>query len=872
MQSDVEGRGGSTVAGPVMEQEGRREHLFEAVSEALRELLRPGPSEAALPHALRIIGQAVAADRVLLFRTSAFANTAPADAGAPGPAAPWISWVDAGSESDRGLDRAVAGCGTEAWRQRLHGNEVVRAHTDDVEDGASPEMEEPNTALLLLPVFGEDACNGVLRLEARGRSTWPEEGWSDRVVEALQLFASGLGSVVEGTKPPILFEKPPALPPPLTGDGGGLPKHRMRARAIYQMAEAIVAVDERGRVTLFNEAAEALFGLSAADVVGGAVERVLSQVVSEQDQEAVRTMLGAQDVRSVETAIQASSGDTRQVSIAIAPLQPSMGQIGAVAIVRDVTADQQQKARLEHRARMDRALLEVSQLLVATTDFKADELLRIVGKAMQADYAYLVVVPPESHAGWQEKGGAGSGAITPIPPRAFLDIMDDWSGRLDTYTLYEWHGPHGPEQAASPARGSEEDLAAFAVPMLSSKDLLYGYLGIEYDQDAPAWIDENARALNVLGDLISAYLERKVAASALRESEERYRQFVETISEGIWCIEMEAPVSTTLPKEEQVEALRQRAIITEFNEGMARALQITSPAEALGKKAAELEEVPQAFDRGFFADLIEHDYRLRNQEYSLRHEPGGTKHFVANAIGTVEEGHLMRVWGSWTDVTDRVSLEERMVTALEQQQQRMGRELHDGVGQWLTSVRMLSQNLAERYFSENEPGHEQIQRVISYTQRASEMARELQRGLSSVQAQEGGLPEALEDLALSIDQLPDVKATFEREGPCEVDDTEMKLQLYRVAQEAANNALKHAAPSHIHIRLAQDESALELVVTDDGVGFDLEAATGKSLGLHSMRYRAGAIDADLSIDSRAGQGTMVRCTLPMEGRESLLDA
>lgn len=862
MQRDVDYGKESATAERVMEHEERpRERAFENVSRALRELLRSGSSQAAWSRALRIVGEAASADCVLLFRLAGLSEDA------SGPAAPWRAWAREGSAQEHRLERAAGGCGTSARRQRLLGGEVVCARAGDEEGAASPEGEggasldgEPGTAVLLLPVFGPEACRGVLRLEAQGRRAWAGDD-----LEALQLFASSLGALLTSSEalPP---GSAPAAPPP--SQNGAKAKHRLRAHALYQMSEAVVAVDEDGRVTLFNEAAEMLFGVPTTEAVGAPVSHVLGRVSFDEGREAVQAALQVREARSVEAALRSPGGDARYVSITVTPLQPGTGPAGTVAIIRDVTADRQQKARLEHRARMDRALLEVSQLLVATTDFRADELLRIVGEAMQADYAYLVAVPPESHAGWQGPRSAGDGTA-PIPPRAFLDIMDDWSGRLDTYTLYEWHGPHGPAAAATSANENygdalSEDLAAFAVPMLSSKDLLYGYLGIEYDQDAPAWIDENARTLNVLGDLISAYLERKVAASALRESEERYRQFVKTISEGIWCIEMERPVSTSLAREEQVEALRQRAIITEFNDGMARALRLASPAEAMGKKVADLEVELQAFDEDFFADLVASDYRLRNQEYSLQCGADDARHFVTNAIGTVEDGRLVRVWGSWTDVTDRVSLEQRMVTALEQQQQRMGRELHDGVGQWLTSVRMLSQNLAERYFAEGAPGHEQIQRVISYTQRASEMARELQRGLSSVQAQEGGLPEALEDLALTTDQLPDVAATFEREGPCEVDDPDTKLQLYRIAQEATNNALKHAAPSHIRLRLAQRGRTLDLVVTDDGAGFDAEDdGTGKSLGLHSMRYRAGAIGAALSIDSQEGQGTTVRCTLPL---------
>ena len=82
---------------------------------------------------------------------------------------------------------------------------------------------------------------------------------------------------------------------------------------------------------------------------------------------------------------------------------------------------------------------------------------------------------------------------------------------------------------------------------------------------------------------------------------------------------------------------------------------------------------------------------MDNYEYVFSHK-SSNRFFVVNAVGTIEDGHLVGVWGSCVEVTERVRLEQRMVEALEEQQQRIGRDLHDG-GQLLTGIRMLSQNL-----------------------------------------------------------------------------------------------------------------------------------------------------------------------------------
>jgi signal transduction histidine kinase len=203
-----------------------------------------------------------------------------------------------------------------------------------------------------------------------------------------------------------------------------------------------------------------------------------------------------------------------------------------------------------------------------------------------------------------------------------------------------------------------------------------------------------------------------------------------------------------------------------------------------------------------------------------------------------------------------------MVAVLEEQQERIGRDLHDSVGQLLTGIRMLSENLGTRHFAPSDEGFAATRKVTSFAEEALQRVREICRGLVPPQLYQEGLASALRALASNMDALSDVRCVFSHQGEGDIDDYDAKLQLYRMAQEAVSNALKHAAPNHVWLRFIHTAESFVLEVEDDGTGFDVDAGTGKSLGLYSMKRRASSIRAGLTIDSELGVGTMVRATLP----------
>ncbi len=343
-----------------------------------------------------------------------------------------------------------------------------------------------------------------------------------------------------------------------------------------------------------------------------------------------------------------------------------------------------------------------------------------------------------------------------------------------------------------------------------------------------------------------------------RRSEERYRTFVQTISEGVWRIDLARPVSALAFPALQAEQVIEHGYLAECNTMMTRLLGAARTEAIVGQPLRVL--VP-ALSRHLVEAFVEDGYRLHNYEMTV---PAGRhpRHFSLNAVGRTERGALVRIWGSCVEITERVEMERRMVAVLEEQQERIGRDLHDSVGQLLTGIRMLSENLGTRHFSEGDDGFAATRKVTAFAEEALERVREICRGLVPPQLYQEGLASALQGLAATMDALSEVRCTFVHHGAAAVEDYETQLQLYRMAQEATNNALKHAQPGHVWIRLAREEGLVTLEVEDDGQGFDEERSTGRSLGLYGMKRRASSIRATLTIDSEASVGTLVKVVLP----------
>lgn len=220
------------------------------------------------------------------------------------------------------------------------------------------------------------------------------------------------------------------------------------------------------------------------------------------------------------------------------------------------------------------------------------------------------------------------------------------------------------------------------------------------------------------------------------------------------------------------------------------------------------------------------------------------------------------------DITERRRLEAELLEISDREQQRIGHDLHDGLGQQLTGLEMknflLMEDLAEADLTANrEKLLEQARQISTRLRDCVTLTRALARGLAPVNVKAGGLIGALEGLAYNT-RVPDkLECRFTCRASLTLDNSQIEGHLYRIAQEAVNNALKHARPKRIQLTLTHEQGQLRLQIKDDGRGLPARKKASAGMGLEIMRHRAHVIGATLEIESKTGHGVQVTCTLPL---------
>jgi two-component system, chemotaxis family, CheB/CheR fusion protein len=232
-----------------------------------------------------------------------------------------------------------------------------------------------------------------------------------------------------------------------------------------------------------------------------------------------------------------------------------------------------------------------------------------------------------------------------------------------------------------------------------------------------------------------------------------------------------------------------------------------------------------------------------------------------------EIDHLGLFIGIYRDISKQRQLEKEIANISTREQESIGRELHDTLGQQLTGLNMLATSLKQGLVEKNEPESRLLGEIIEQLKEAAETVRRISHGLAPISIPPDGLQDALAHLAATVRSNGNVQCDFDGDHSIKLQDQDVANQLYRIAQEAFNNALKHAQAKSIRLRLQSLGSHVELIVSDDGQGCDPdEKSHDGGVGLHVMQYRAKMIGARISVTSVPGKGTEVRCRLPISGK------
>jgi len=360
---------------------------------------------------------------------------------------------------------------------------------------------------------------------------------------------------------------------------------------------------------------------------------------------------------------------------------------------------------------------------------------------------------------------------------------------------------------------------------------------MEYTGSVPRDADGNPLQFIAIGRDISEQIRIE---DALRQSEEMYRDLVEKISDVIYAINREGVITYLSPAAESLLGL---------------------PPEQL---------VGRPFAQSIYPEDLE-QVQENVQALLAGEVPGTAEYRVLNALGEirwirvtsqpiVDEGQVTGFRGVLTDITERKRVEEQLEeAAITAERQRLARDLHDSVTQTLYSLDLFA-NAAQEALSKGkiETGTEHAQRIRSLSQSALVDMRllifELQPPLLEQEGLAGALRARLESVEVRAGLTTEFEAMLERPlSPL------VESELYAVAREALNNALRHAQADRIIVKLDCDERGCCLTIRDDGVGFDLATIerTG-GFGLRNMADRAERMGGSLTLETAPGKGTTVR--------------
>jgi PAS domain S-box-containing protein len=217
------------------------------------------------------------------------------------------------------------------------------------------------------------------------------------------------------------------------------------------------------------------------------------------------------------------------------------------------------------------------------------------------------------------------------------------------------------------------------------------------------------------------------------------------------------------------------------------------------------------------------------------------------------------------DVSQRKALERDVLRVSSEERYRIGQDLHDVLGQNLTGISFLSKVLAKRLRESGAREAEQAEQISELVSRSVAQTRSISHGLCPVELKEEGLMEALREMASRVESLYGVPCRFDCGEAILISDATVATNLYHIAQETVNNAVKHARATRLGVRLSRADGTILLAVEDNGIGLP-EMPEAGGMGLRIMQYRADVIGALLKIERPDGGGTRVVCSIP-EGRK-----
>ena len=589
-----------------------------------------------------------------------------------------------------------------------------------------------------------------------------------------------------------------------------------RFRALFEsraVGVAIAGLD--GKVAQSNAAFQELLGYNAAELATIRFSEFTHPDDVRAEEPFIAEMLaGRRGFYQIEKRYRRRDGTDVPVRLTVVALRDAGGHVtGGMAVVEDITERQRAEAALRESEERYRLMLDAAPVLAWRCDAAGACIdcnvrwYEYTGQSVDEarGWGWLQAVHPDDRARTMQKvkDDVGEGMI----------YQTEYRLRRAMDGTYRWH-------------------LARALPVTDARGQTVAWIGCGAD------IEDQKRTAQELEQLVA---ER---TAALRESEERYRRLVQT-----------APMAIGVVVAEKLAFINDHGL---------RLYGAASGTEVLGRSIME---------------FVHPDDRNRLTELSRRAVAGSAPPLPLEVRLLRRDGsafEAMLVWSPvvfagqpgfqfiYDDISDRQRLERQLLAISEREQRRIAQDLHDGLCQHLSGVAFMAEALqrvlrAERVSAQP---RRQLARLCALLDEAVNQTRRIARGLAPVNLEAGGLAEALHELAIQVREVFGVRCRLYCPRPVTLRDPAVAMHLYRIVQEAVQNALRHGRPTELTIGLTARAGRLRLSVRDNGRGLPRRPRAATGMGLGVMRYRAEAVGGSLRVENTKPHGVLVSCNLP----------
>jgi PAS domain S-box-containing protein len=584
---------------------------------------------------------------------------------------------------------------------------------------------------------------------------------------------------------------------------------RLRLATIVESSDdAIIGRDINGIITDWNRAAERLYGYTEPEAVGQSMTILIPPELLEEEDRILEKLRAGERVENYETVRVSKAGSKIDISLSISPLKDSTGTVvGFSGIARDISERKRVGVALRESAERLRLAAQAGRMYAFEWDVTTDVIVR------SSEYVNVL------------------GATEPqtLTHRQAMEKI---------------HPDDRPKLVAAVAKHSPENPTVD----VTYRILLPGKSPIWVKSSGRAFFDKDGRMLRVIG-MIGDITDQKLAEEGLHASEERLRLAQKVAHIGTFERNIRTGINTWTPEMESMYGL---------------------PPGGFGQTRIAFENLVHPQDRAEVMKLVDEALKTgqpTNGEWRVVW-PDGSVHWIAGRWQVLmdESGEPLRVVGADIDITERKEAEEaladitrKLVEAQEQERARIGRELHDDINQRIAMLAVELEQLQQNP-SALESGVQELRKGMT---ELSNDVQALSHNLHSSRLEYLGVVAGMKSWCKEFAERQKMEIDF-RSDVSSVPVLEVGLPLFRVLQEALQNAAKHSGVRRVEVQLREDSGEMHLVVHDSGRGFDIEAAKqGRGLGLTSMRERTRLVNGMISIESKPMGGTTIHVRIPL---------